>query len=270
MTPDQGLIENQSLLALQHLVTRASVILMHRKSRANGSGTVIQVGNKYLVATAGHVLEDFPPSDLMIAPTTRPTWSNDAATALHIATRVHPGIDVGLVEIAPHVVSELEIEPRPITDLAVKEWDIYGRLAMVVGAPSALHRIDERGKSYVGVTAATTYPIRPAHWTQIRDRYPAFEPFDERTTILLDYADNEWKSTGDGSSVRPFDAPGLSGGGIWQSDRADGVWRATPILIGIQFAWNPTPPYRLLRGVSIAAWIELVDSAYPGLRAERT
>jgi hypothetical protein len=66
--------------------------------------------------------------------------------------------------------------------------------------------------------------------------------------------------------VRLGDAPGLSGGGIWDQGLAPGeVWTpGSARLIAIQCSWHPTKRY--VRGTLLRHWVRLISRDYPDLR----
>jgi len=219
-----------------------------------GSGTCIAIDGRHFVATADHVIRDFPDDELLlITELDGQTWTPGIR-----ARGSEPRLDLAWIELVPGAEEHMSRNFIGLERVRPHCHDIGEDVAAVYGFPSRLvehvpgsKRIDVQplcfGTGTIdGSTVSTTY-------ASDEDLYLGF-PYDEL-------------SGSDGKPITdPIEAPGLSGGGIWALDiNRKGIWTPESArLIGIQHSWLR---WQWVRGTQIQHWLALVARDLPELAA---
>lgn len=258
--------------------------------RNTASGTLVQIGNRLLVATARHTIPrksqflEFTGGNTSFveerkaAGEARSTWKGSSQVRV-LSNRRHDVLDVGFLELEPTVLSVLKREAISLGNVSVRTPQ-YGRLTCVFGYPSEMERkvriAPNRGAILI---PSLTYPkelLAPEEWPCVpaADRQP-----EENIDCFLTYSRDSA-----GQMVLPLSQTavpeamriseklpavhGMSGGGFWQSWKPvqqDGVWSATGYeLLAIQSTWNESEKY--IRGIQIRHWLDLIASHFSDLR----
>lgn len=237
--------------AIGDFVTRRSIALILKPPRATpgvGSSTCIQVGSHYLLATAGHVIEDLEDDHI------------DLRAASELSTRrisfvgrsCYPG------------------RPRPATDVAWIELDAK------TAVDHHLQFIQLGDIHFVpGQTREHPFLIQGYPWAAVLGDRDTGKQLDLESTLALTMAADEARLTRPlknhefaveypprGAEEKPLEAPephGMSGGGTWRQPRHDQtvVWTPDSLwLVGINTLWFSGS--KVLYCTKIDSWLELV------------
>ena len=244
-------------------------VYSRRKSRA-GSGTLVSIGNRLLIATAGHTVPESPEHVTLVGK--RTPYQVECAPAILAVARseVH---DVGLIEVACDAPGQMGMEPIGIGRIADLGSGRHHRSSWLVGYPSA-SQIPNSPKpgvlGFVGHVAACE-PIDPIAWHRIKlgkdddpldpDGHAMF--YYSVTDPLFVHPDNPCR---DEFAARPH---GMSGGGFWQAPQSTEGRNWYPhdvCLYAIQSAW--CFGHMHVKAIQIIHWLRLVADTYQHLREE--
>ena len=269
-----------------------SVLFMYEKSgeRTSASGTLVQIGDRLLVATARHTIPrgsqmlEFIGANMIcvdsspeVAPGKR-IWTGQRPAKVVNGKR-HQEFDVGLIELESSALSVLGHEAIPLSGISIRTPQ-FGRTAFVYGFPSEFERSQKISESSGFLRVGSmTYPnpvLAPEEWPHVPDHDTTPE---ESVDCFMRYCrDDEMKAIVPIGRNRGLDLSGfperlpavhgMSGGGFWQrwtpvNDRE--LWLACDYeLFAIQSSWYE--PSRYIRGVQIRHWLDLVAESYPDLK----
>lgn len=271
---------------------KRSVLFMYENAgkRLTASGTLVQLGDRLFVATAGHTIPrgtqmlEFVGANVIQVESSqekaegRRDWQGSSNIKV-LNGKAHSKYDVGFIELATSALEVLRHDPIELSSLSTSA-DQYGRTAIVYGFPFDLERKRRLSESGMWLHATSlTYPsplLAPEEWPDVPSgsrspeigvdcfmRYDRNDPFNSIVPI---------------GKVRPRDASllpdslpavhGMSGGGFWQRwtrDTDDQLWLACDYkLFAIQSSW--CEPCRYIRGIQIRHWLDLIAESYPELR----
>ena len=252
------------------------------------SGTLTRIGESVIVATAGHVIRQTKMLQFIgenIANFQADIDSDGNIGNVRGGANInvlrygkHATCDVGFFELEKADWKLLEREPVGLDRLAIGSGE-YGNFAVVHGYPSDFARVhissDERQRGLsVGSITFTQTLLSPDEWPAVpsdaRDSNQNVDCFMRYST-----AEKMFRSIAADRLRFPVpkdlptglpNAPGMSGGGLWQSwaDR-DSLWNPRDYkLIAIQSSWSKDREY--LRATQTQHWLDLVHSECVDLR----
>jgi hypothetical protein len=221
-----------------------------------GSGVGLKIGPSYFILTAAHVLEKS---------TLQSVWIyhgmgrvDDRVVPIHMGRKGGKGstLDVGFIEIAPTDVAKLGLGFLDISRLSNDPAAAWDNLVMVSGFPGeTIDRVRDgiHAKGLVYIT------VLQHEWEWQKDADPNLE-------IEVDYP-KQVQEIDRAAPTRLPDAPGLSGGGLWESNPGPlgEIWGGHKVrLLGINTVWDRHG--RWLRANRVANHLKLIASDYPHLR----
>jgi hypothetical protein len=264
MTPDEiHAFRRRVVEACTMEIARATVpFFVRHKGRmvSCGSGTLLQVADRFFIVTAAHVLDHCTIHNLpfYLPPGTQ------GGTFIHLnhvrayttpipegrdptdpSMREDDPEDVGICELSPEIVNGLGSLRRFVRAPEIDKRKGHPQaLYMVIGYPRVFARsLDDDSQQIY------TEPIRC-----VTQRYEGTFPEDrnEDRHLFLEYP-KEGLDHQDG--MRPFPHPnGISGGGIWRLADPDKVvehWQPDDVrFVGIEHSWNERRRY--VRGTTAA------------------
>ena len=264
-------IEANAFVSRTHASTYC---LFDRTNGADGTVVAVNIGTRYFLATAAHVIPASHDFEVVL----RDSIDNVYEFA---ARHVHPIHDVGLLELLPKDVPRFRdtFVPENCIDVQANQQNEYD--VTVVGYPEKLiNQVDRRPiapneilevhrcDAFTFLSVALPLSEWPTSGTRADpvpgiDIFIDFEP-EERLHFLS--AKTSGTSPVELDSKAPHPS-GISGGGIWlfRPSPPNTVWHPLVVLHGIQFGFHPSG---WLRGSLIGTWLEVVESNYPDLKSE--
>jgi hypothetical protein len=264
-----------------------SIALVNDRNLA--SGTLVKIGQRLLVATAGHALPDDANATHKVTIVPRSESELARPHVIRLAKSPCDKLDVGLVEISSTSLDGFACDPiglENVNDIGTGNFD---RLCWLYGYPGELCETED-GKPQVILLnpfCIPGKPIGPNQWLPLELEFNEFEPESE-THVLFIYDRADPPAPGSDSRVDQLPgAKGLSGGGFWQQfapTPAEQFWTTERIgLFAIQSScvvrapgapssWKDHPQLwnvsDFLLGIQIIYWLQLVAQIYPDLRTE--
>ena len=228
-----------------------------------GSGTCIRIADRFFIATAAHVIDEFPKTRYMILSPTRTDQVRRIVGGDRRGGGDYDSLDVGWLELSSGAAASLRRSFLPVERIHAR-CDGAGENLAFYGAAEQ----DQQTS-----TAADGLPVITANgyfWATraLVDRADlGYEP-DMENRLYLD-----WPKEIVGHDGGPYplpDAPGMSGGGIWALNLnrlAGDAWRPQHAqLIGIETGWiRRDVPRRHLRGYQMHTWLQMVRDDIPEL-----
>jgi hypothetical protein len=231
------------------------------------SGTLIEIGNRLLVATAAHCIPANPNGRLWLLGES-PRKPQDGMLGI-LAHGKHAVEDVGFLEIDPSAAKRYFVNKLAcaLNRLSPSGWGEANSLATVVGTPAA--RVDTSQKisglpaMEARVDAYVSPFLPPAKWP---DRGDGTRVGNEATSIVIEYPEDASRLD-TGEQMKTYHPGGFSGGGIWRQSFPPGqLWGPDQTrMVGLQTGWYPA--LRCLHGAQIALWIQVVFQHYPDLQS---
>lgn len=259
-----GLIGGQTEALVRNLDDRCVGIVGLKGETPSeiGSGTCITVGDRFFVATAAHVIEDYSNQELFIVHTRDPSnvWTEIIGRGAKGGGRKDPE-DVAFLELSREAATalgkifvEVSMLRTGVSDLGDDDNAlVYGYPAEKVDpALFAQKKLRLQPVGYLTPTKAlgsTGALARPAD--------AAYDLFLEYPTV------GNLLPSGEHLATLPA-APGMSGGSVWETGLpVSGVWAPAKCrLVAIQRSWAKND---WLRCTQIQHWLRLVRSEIPAL-----
>lgn len=219
-----------------------------------GSGTIIRIGEKTFVATAAHVVMDFPMSKIFIG-------------ASRLNGRYFKIIDwkiEGGEEFENHDEAWIQVEFPPNSDLSgligpenISTYEQKIDEYFVSGFPEKLKQpivVGKLNRMNMTMFNYLTGPIPEKDWPK------EFLPGHD---IVLEFTPVFSEASGD-QRAAPL-PKGISGGGIWKVDSTkSNIWSTARLrLVGIQTGANIKT--ELIYGRPLTFWIRMVKRDHPDL-----
>lgn len=255
-------IVKKSMSELQRVLFRRSVAFftpIGTDEMSFGSGTLVSVGDKLFIATAGHIIADAQEEEVWALAGESQDSRSPAAPVLRKGKYPDNDPDVGFLELGTISVSErLKKDACPLELLANYGCGRPLRPTILVGSPAEY--LKRSGSALIPqFMAYYAMPMTEDEWEKTVDP-------DTDKDIFLDYPDTPAEEMGSGASMLLPNPKGMSGGGVWDQGFEDGViWtNQSAKLIGIQSRWNDQSRY--VRAVQIIHWLRLIHSSYPDAR----
>jgi hypothetical protein len=234
-----------------------------------GSGTLVRIGNRLLLATVAHTkpkdgtLALIKKSGLMVP--------DPIFCVIQRVVSTDNAIDVGVLELTEHAIIMAGLEPiglDRIHDGGCGNTSIKSRLIgypgqWVVTAPPLPNVRRFHALAYGCET------IEPTRWGAIPFRKGI--NFDDKVHVVIHYTDDV-VSQNNSLPVPPGtpNPKGMSGGGLWQRPEPtpdDAIWTPSDLcLIGIQSDWLERAGY--LRSIQVIHWVKLVAEHFSDVRDE--
>ena len=222
-----------------------ALLLLRLSGRVEiGSSTLVRVGHRFLLATAGHTIDDAGDHEIRVVPSGR-----TAAEPLPFLRRSRPrrgDDDLAWVELAAETVARHRLGFVELAAVgAGAPGDAGERCFLVQGYPAertlaaSLDGFDLRARGFVTVAAAA----RPG---DVAVLYPPPAAAEELP------------------APHPY---GISGGGIWTCPRGPAAvgWEGATRLVGVARGWRPRR--NTLYGTPIELWLRHVAADFPDLRS---
>jgi hypothetical protein len=236
------------------------------------SGTLVQIGSRYLLATVAHAIPQNLASIVLVKRAELLAIGKVACVTRRSVSEEHD-IDVAVFELEGGDLRQLGLEPITldrIHDAGSGNPNFVTRLCgypvkWIMPKSSPLPNVSITGFHCLSYGCE---PIEPARWHAISTRP---RTFDEAVHVVVEF--NRDVIDYDTSLEVPSGLPdpfGMSGGGLWQRVRAvadDEIW--TPdgyCLFGIQSAWLDETNF--LKAIQVIHWLNLVADTYSDLRGE--
>lgn len=218
---------NQAVLEHLEKVAVAIVAFKDGEPYDIGSGTFVEIEGRCFIATAAHVIDEYPNEALLLI-TSRERQTD---TPLIIGRGSDPVADVGWLELQPGMAQHLGKTPVTLDRLQLGVSHLDDDLAVVYGFPSEKARPHRGATSHGLVVQPICFATHtPDATEQPSDAKPARD-------IFLAYPDEGL--LGPNGPMRGISAPGLSGAGVWTAQTGkQGVWSPDHCkLIAIENSW---------------------------------
>lgn len=269
-------IVDEAAVAVGRHIFQHTVCFVDREKSEVASGTLVKIGCRLLVATAGHCVPPSPSGRLWFVRRTMHPENGPTLAILSHAKIAFDGMDVGVLELdaqsAPDFLQQSPISLDQIADLGAGR---DGRPAILVGSRAAdvttshdssgtpVHRFDTSPFIGIGIGDGSWPEIPEDAWSNDIGTNP-----DTDRDVLLEYHQDDGFEI-DTQTNKDLGHPGgMSGGGIWdQGFYEKETWSPDRArLMGIQTHRFRHHPY--LRGIQIRHWLRLVHSVFPDLRPQ--
>ena len=224
-----------------------------------GSGTCIQLADRFFVATAAHIIDGYGCDRITLVHTRSPSNVRVRIIQLGRAGGWTPSdlFDLAWLEIEPSDARRMEKTFVPIDRLGF-EIPREPFNVVVLGFPIGLMDPTLRSSPVLRVQ-----PFSYSTVTMAADKFP---PRRHVHTDMFFDMPLQSNVTNSGAPVNTLpDALGLSGAGMWNMDiNRPGLWAPEcASLIGIQRTASTTDEW--LRGTPVAYWLRLVRRDHPDL-----
>lgn len=230
----------------------AALLLYPRPGRVEvGSSIAVRIDGHYLLATAGHNIEDLPRDAqiCVLAPNGREALPFVGRRSLR--TKGSATVDVGWIELEPRVARASGLAFLRLAQLGQRGAYDAGSAFYVHGFPSEMAYVRDAASPDARPMAIAPSPLG------FLTRPIAPEARGARHQPGVDCA-VAYEAPG-GRLPR---APGMSGGGIWRLERGD---RRRARLVAITRVWYSGRGE--LCGTAIDHWLALVREDFPALRS---
>lgn len=264
-------IASESSRALHQHVFRHSVSFLRVDKMELASGTLVQIADRVFVATTAHTIpHNADESTIWLLPGVPRQKDEDVPKIINSGKIDSHRPDVAFMELeGDSALSYLEKSACDISRFRQQGIGRPNRLVSLVGSPgNAINHVKVNGSPGINVKVISysTVPYSEAETPSIS---APDTPADLDIDLFLAYpsgsGDTIDLATGD--PIKLPDAPGTSGGGIWdQGFDTDKLWSTEDaVCFAIQSRWHETKRY--LRAVQIIHWARLVHESYPELRS---
>jgi len=247
------LLKESNEAVVRYLDDTSIALLINRQAVA--SGTCVNIGSKYFVATAAHNLIGCTKEDVFLIYSKEFSDYKLAITNLGIqGGQPNNPLDIGFIELSK---SEALKSRKRFIDLSQLELGVNQKnddLILVSGYPSDIVKTFKQGNA-VSPIGYTTHSSSSAI-----KQLPAYD-------IILEYPKDGNAIYSAKISSLP-NAYGLSGGGFWLLHiNDDGIWSTNSIrLIGIDISWDKKS--RWIKGIQIQHWLNFVIQEYPEIKKD--
>jgi hypothetical protein len=261
--PRDALAEEHVKAMLAHVSERSVAIFTDGPNETPaglGSGTCIEIGGVFLVATAAHVLLDTTLKQVtVVGSVTRTDLAPRLIACGHRGGGAHDAVDVGWIQLDPRAAKAIGKTFVPLDRLSLEAVELAS-LSWIYGYPSErLDRRGHKGKPWYLINAI-------GYLTQVRKGTNAASASPEHD-VFLDWPDDVNEEAPSGWLKQTPNAPGLSGAGIWQvNTHSKQLWSPESArLVAIECSWSRE--YRWLRGTLVGHWLKMVAEDLPQLAA---
>lgn len=258
---EESELANLSIAVSEYAVRHSAALIVRDRHHATylGSATCVRIGDDFLLATAGHNLDDVThPESIRICPPLQGIGEWLPIAAVHSTShRGRSSIDLAWLQIDPGVAAANGLSAVGLSDLVPYEIPRPGRYYHVQGLPAAQADVQDSPQLLSISLTSLGYLTFPS------DTQPA----DPRVDLPVDYGAEAVSATL-GVDVALANPKGLSGGGIWLVPPSrSGIWlpgviRLAGVIRDHQKSLNQ------LTGVQIQHWLTLVATDHPHLTAE--
>ncbi len=248
----KDLTDNEVNALAPHTFRYSIPIMQYYRRDKNyvGSGTLIKIGSRFLIATAGHNLAGVPDDCLYYVHSKKMIYEQLPFIRRNpLSNASDPGeADVGYIEMPSEIaisIEEREFLPLNRIRPFIATWPTR---VFLTGFPAEMVPIELATKNKF-ILSAIGYLTETRMPNQQRD---------DSMEILVDYERPLGRNM-----PKPH---GISGGGLWAlplADRAE-LWNADDTtLIGIEKSWLETS--NCVRCTQIQHWLKLVANDFPDL-----
>lgn len=250
-------VREAARLTTNYITTRSVAIVVRDEAghSACGTSTCVQIGDHYLLATAGHVIEDVGDQSIQLIPASELSSQPLSFIGRSCSpSRPSPPTDVAWIELAPEVVRDNRLRFLTTSDLKLgQSSNDRDHPFLVHGYPSqsailSPTRADLESTVALTMMASEADLHRPLVAYEIATEYP---PRDEENQPI---------------AVAPR-AHGLSGGGVWWHPRHDQKDLTSPSymkLVAMNIRWHQSSA--VLFSTRIDEWLRIVCEDLPDAR----
>jgi hypothetical protein len=232
------------LIAERLAAASPAILLLRLSGRVEiGSSTLVRIGGRFLLATAGHAVDDAADHEIRVVASGR--TAAESVPFLRRSRRRRADADLAWIELAAETVASRGLGFVARDALGADGTPETERCFLVQGYPAeralaaTREGFDLRAMGFV-TTAAVARP------GDVAVLYPPPDPASAVSTAPHPY--------------------GISGGGIWTCPRgaAAHAWQGATRLVGVARGWRPRRS--TLYGTAIELWLARVEADFPDLR----
>jgi hypothetical protein len=247
-------VKQSAKLSTNYITRRALAIVIRDRAGNTGTGTAIciQIDNRFLLATAGHVIEDLNDERLEFVPAGEiSTLSVPIECRSAAPGRPAPLSDMAWLEVSARAVRERGLPFLVLDDVRVGEIFDRDHPYLLHGYPLESAVINGRKIDLESTVA----------YTQLAEAKDLHKPL-ANLEVALEYPPRD----ANGRPMKAPDAYGFSGGGVWAHPRHDEGDVASPErmkLVAINTTWHK--PTAVLYAAPVREWLDLVARDFPDL-----
>ncbi len=236
------------------------------------SGTLVEVGDRLLVATASHCVRTATAPTRYWILGDQPRFRSEGVPAVLASWNTSGDRpDVGILELDQAGWQQFSLKtPCPLSRIRNAGLGRSQRSVSLIGSPGQYVEQDIRNGAKglkAVVTGYSTVSLDETEWSNYSIS-PAPAP---DLDIILDYPAGDAHTTrlDTGEPIVLPNPVGMSGGGLWDQgfgiNGQDTLWtHDDAFLFGIQSAWHERQRY--VRAVQVIHWVRLVHRHYTSLR----
>lgn len=246
-------VREAARLTTDYITTRSVAIVVRNDAgqSACGTSTCVQVGDHFLLATAGHVIEDIDDQGIQLIPASE--LSSRALPFIGRScspSRPAPPTDVAWIELAPEVVRDNRLRFLTTSDLKLRQSsNDRDHPFLVHGYPSQSAILSPTGADLESTVAFTMM----AAAKDLHRRLAAYE-------VATEYPPRDEENQPIAVAPR---AHGLSGGGVWWHPRHDQTNLTSPTymkLVAVNTRWHQSSA--VLFSTHIDQWLRVVGEDF--------
>jgi hypothetical protein len=221
-----------------------------------GSGTLLEIEGRYLVATAAHLVKKAPLASVVIPYAEEPSrFTPNLRGCGWRGGELTNALDIAWIEIEPQAAKSMKRQFRPLECIGLEspredEW------AFIHAFPAELFVNQGSAEPPRYLSKAAPYLTT---FRGIDDAGEMTSPPVQDTDVFLNWRGVDNDQVPEGWLQEPPGAPGMSGGGIWELGVQRGAV-AIPRLVAIQHAWRKGD---WLRGTHMRHWLQMVAEDIP-------
>ena len=259
-------VTNNEVKALAPHTFKYSVAILEYHSKNNnfvGSGTLVQLGSRFFIATAAHNLTDdnhvgISDDCLFIACKKRTSQQLPFLSRKPSAEEEEPAIDVGYIEISSDTAASMtENEFLPLSRIR-PFVDYWPTRVFLTGFPAGIVSLEAARRNRFHLDAI-------GYLTETKKLNDMEYKHDKSTDVFIDYEQNS-VFVENQEVIQMPEPHGLSGGGLWALPITQGgaIWAPQEtMLIGIERS-RKSP--NILCCTQIQHWLMSVAEGYSDLR----
>ena len=247
-------VRQAARLATNYISARSVAIVIRDRAgnTATGTSTCIKMGAHFLLATAGHVIEDVNDDRIQLIPAGELSSAPLPFVARSCSPRnPAPASDVAWIELDQRVVSENRLRLLASSDLRP------GQLATDRDHPFLVHGYPHQRAI---LTATSSDVESTVAYTMMANETDLHRPVEDYE-IATEYPPRDAQDQP--IQVAP-EAHGLSGGGVWWHPRCEEAALTSPThmkLVAVNTKWHQ--PTAILFSTRIDEWLDLVARDFP-------
>lgn len=232
-------------LAARLAAVSPAILLLRMGGRVEiGSSTLVRIGHRFLLATAGHAIDDAADREIHVIPSG--LGPGEPLPFVRRSRRRRSDADLAWIELAAETVASRGLGFVTPAAMGPDGAPAGERCFLVQGYPAeralapAGGRFDLRAMGFVTVAAAA-----------------------RAGDVAVLYPPPAFAAVAEEAAPHPY---GISGGGIWSCPRGDAAdgWHGVTRLVGVARGWRRHRA--TLYGTPVALWLDRVADDFPDLR----